>query len=126
MQLLYFLTGTLTATAIGSLGAPAAPSIQALVTLAASPSELGRVLAGFSILECTGVAIRNPVLLGIYTATLEVAPKTIWFFTAVSPTRLFKVVNNAKHIDPLPPGAVRVLRVLSDVSPADSFHTETS
>lgn len=65
------------------MGAPAAPSLQALVTLAASPSEVGRVLAGFSILECTGVAVRNPVLLGLYTATLEVAPKTIWYFTAV-------------------------------------------
>ncbi|KAK7689836.1 hypothetical protein QCA50_006475 [Cerrena zonata] len=75
-------TGIMISTVIGSMGAPAAPSLQALVTLAASPSELGRVLAGFSILECTGVALRNPILLGLYTATLEVAPRTIWYFTA--------------------------------------------
>ncbi|KAI0075084.1 MFS general substrate transporter [Panus rudis PR-1116 ss-1] len=67
------------ATALGSLGAPATPSLQALVTLAAPSSEIGRILAGFSIIECAGVALRNPIMFGIYGATLRVAPRTIWF-----------------------------------------------
>jgi len=64
----------------GSLGAPANPSLRALITLAAGPSALGRVLAGFSIIESAAGVVRNPVMFGIYRATVHVSPTAIWYF----------------------------------------------
>ena len=72
------------ATAIGSLGSPAGPSLQALVTLAASPDELGRILAGFSVLESAAVAVRSPTLFALYSVTLEVLPQAVWLVATVS------------------------------------------
>ncbi|OBZ74388.1 Importin-13 [Grifola frondosa] len=69
------------ATAVGAFGAPAGPSLQALVTLAAPRDQLGRVLAGFSVLESAAIALRNPVLFALYGATLETCPGVVWWIT---------------------------------------------
>jgi len=76
-------TGILISTTIGSLGAPNAPSLQALVTLAAPPAELGRILAGFTILESAASTVRNPLMLAVYSATLERYVGAVWWFAAV-------------------------------------------
>lgn len=74
----------LAATVVGAFGAPAGPSMQALLTLAAPPGETGRVLAGLSILQSAAVALRGPVLVSLFNATLEKAPGAIWWLSAVS------------------------------------------
>ncbi|EKM49728.1 uncharacterized protein PHACADRAFT_265378 [Phanerochaete carnosa HHB-10118-sp] len=71
------------ATAMSSLSAPAGPSMQALVTLAAPPGEIGRVLAGLSILQSAAVALRGPVFVPLFNATLEKAPGAIWWLSAL-------------------------------------------
>jgi len=58
------------------------PSLRALVTLAVTPAEFGRVLAGFSVIESIAVALRTPLLFGLYTATLSGAPNVVWRFGA--------------------------------------------
>lgn len=58
--------------------------MQALVTLAAPPGEVGRVLAGFSVLESLAVALRSPVFYPLFSATLETLPGAIWWLAAVS------------------------------------------
>ena len=74
----------MTATVISSLGAPAGPSIQALLTLAAPPGEIGRVLAGLSVVQSGAVALRSPVFNPLFNATLEKMPGAIWWMSAVS------------------------------------------
>ncbi|KAI0792113.1 major facilitator superfamily domain-containing protein [Abortiporus biennis] len=69
-------------TIFGSFGAPAGPSLQALITLATSPQSLGRVLAGVSVIESLAVALRSPILFTIYNLTLEKLPITVWIFAA--------------------------------------------
>ncbi|EKM49729.1 uncharacterized protein PHACADRAFT_154268 [Phanerochaete carnosa HHB-10118-sp] len=71
------------ATVVGAFGAPAGPSMQALVTLAAPPGETGRVLAGLSILQSAAVALRGPVLVSLFNATLVKAPGAIWWLSAL-------------------------------------------
>ncbi len=73
-----------TATYVGSLGAAAGPSLQALLTLAAPPEGFGRVLAGFSILELAATALSGPIMFGLYNATVEVMPGLVWLVSAVS------------------------------------------
>ncbi|EGN97215.1 hypothetical protein SERLA73DRAFT_74925 [Serpula lacrymans var. lacrymans S7.3] len=70
------------AVAIGSLGAPAVPSLQTLTTLASPPSELGRVLAALSIIESAVLALRSPILFGIYNLTLGSSPEVVWWCSA--------------------------------------------
>lgn len=75
---------------IGGIGASATPSVQSLVTMVTSDADLGQVLAALTIVEGTVLAIRNPVLFGIYNATLG-GPwdGAVWWCSAVSRTFIF-------------------------------------
>ncbi|GJE91947.1 MFS general substrate transporter [Phanerochaete sordida] len=67
---------------VSSFGAPAGPSMQALLTLAAPPGEVGRVLAGLSILQSAAAAVRGPIFAPLFNATIEKAPGAIWWVAA--------------------------------------------
>lgn len=83
-SLLATMLKTFLAMFLGSMGAPAGPSLDALVTRAAGPGEIGRVLAGFSIIQSAIVSLRGPVLFLVYSMTLERYHTVIWWFVAVS------------------------------------------
>ena len=68
---------------VGSLGAAGGPSLQTLVTLAAAPEEMGRILAGKSAIESAAAALRSPLFFAVYNATLESMPGAIWLLGAV-------------------------------------------
>jgi len=70
------------AAAFGSLGVPASPSLLALAALASSPSQFGRVFAGFSIIETAVVALQQPLFFGLYRATTSTVPNLIWWLAA--------------------------------------------
>lgn len=70
--------------AVGALGAPGGPSLQSLVTLAAPPDQVGRALAGKSMLESTAAALRGPLFYALYDATLDTMPGAIWLLATVS------------------------------------------
>lgn len=72
----------LLATVLSAFGAPAGPSMQALLTLAAPPDEVGRVLAGLGVLQSVAVALRGPVFVPVFNATLTRAPGAIWCMAA--------------------------------------------
>lgn len=57
--------------------------MQALVTISAPQDEMGRVLAGLSVLESLAVALRNPVFFPLFQATLERMPGAIFGLAAV-------------------------------------------
>lgn len=76
---------------VGSLGAAAGPSLQSLVTLAAAPDEMGRVLAGKSALESAAIALRSPAFYALFDATLETMPGSIWLLAAVSSLSLRQI-----------------------------------
>lgn len=57
--------------------------MQALITLAAPPGEMGRVLAGLSVLESLAVALRSPMFVPLFNATLEKVPGAVWWLSAV-------------------------------------------
>ena len=66
------------------LGVAAGPSLWSLITLAASPSELGRVIAGISALNAVATALRDPVFHALFSATLATMPGSLWLFASVS------------------------------------------
>ncbi|KAJ6583768.1 major facilitator superfamily domain-containing protein [Mycena sp. CBHHK59/15] len=74
--------GIAAAMVVGSMGAPAGPSLDALVTRAAPSGEIGQVLAGFSIIQSAIVSLRGPVLFLVYSATLETHPTVVWWLVA--------------------------------------------
>lgn len=63
---------------IGALGAPAQISLQTLVTFAAAPDSLGRVLVGFSLIEMAANAISSRFLSALYRVTYKEAPGMVW------------------------------------------------
>ena len=89
---------TNTAMVIGSLGAAAGPSLQSLITLAAAPEEMGRVLAGKSALESAAVALRSPAFYALFDATLETNPGTIWLLAAVSVLRRMRMLSSDSYV----------------------------
>lgn len=72
------------ATAIGSLGAPAGPSIIALLTLVSSPDEFGRMIAGVAMIEAAATVVRDPTLFAVYAMTLDTFPSSVWYLTSVN------------------------------------------
>ena len=73
----------LVAMLVFGLGAAAGPSLWSLIMLAATSSEMGRVLAGFSALNAAATALSSPTFRALFSATRVKMPGFAWLFASV-------------------------------------------
>lgn len=76
-----FLIGT----AAMSLGAGASPALQSLALSLSSPTDAGKVMAGFGVLQSVMASIGGPLIYGsIFAITIDVFPTAMFAFGALS------------------------------------------